>query len=307
MVAPALAIVNPVAARGGGAALWRRLEPAARALLPGLTVRLTEGPGNAEAIAREWALGPHSGPLLVAGGDGTAHEAVNGLLGGEATPPLAIIPAGTGNDFARNTGIPLNAEEALRRIGGGAPRRVDVVRLTFGEPGGATRSVFALNSVSVGVSPRANLIAHRIRGVIPGRLCYPLAGVAALISTRMGSYTVTADGRAIHEGAALNITVANCATFGGGMRISPSSRPDDGMLEQVVIGRLGLFRALLALSRLYGGGHVGMRGVAVTPLTGSVRISRSDGPLLIEADGQNFTAAGELTVAVFPGGLSLLN
>lgn len=307
MVAPALAIVNPVAARGSGAALWRRLEPAARALLPGLTVRLTEGPGNAEEIAREWALRPRAGPLLVAGGDGTAHEAVNGLLGLGVTPPLAIIPAGTGNDFARNTGIPLNAEEALARIGGGALRRVDVVRLEFREPGGASRTVFALNSVSVGVGPRANLIAHRIRGAIPGHLCYPLAGVAALISNRMGRYTVTADGRAIHQGAALNITVANCATFGGGMRISPGSRPDDGVLEQVVIGRLGLFRALLALSRLYGGTHVGMRGVTVTPLTGSVRIARSDGPLLIEADGQSFTAVGELAVEVLPDGLGLLN
>src|ERR1043166_9603227 len=102
------------------------------------------------------------------------------------------------------------------------------------------------------------------------------------------------------------LTIANCACFGGGLRISSASSPDDGVLEQVVIGRLGLVRALLALGRLSAGTHVGMRGVSVTPVREALLIENGVGRMLVEADGQEFMAAGALTVEILPGALELL-
>ncbi len=302
MVPPPLVLVNPVAAGGRAPALWRRLEPRIRKLWPGLTLRETTAPGDAERVAREVP----AELLLVFGGDGTLHEAVNGLLDGGSARPLAVIPAGTGNDFARNTGLPLDPEAVVDRLARAVPRRVDLGRVRFRESG-VVRTRLFLNSASTGVSARANRFAWRMRKLLPGRIRYPVAGAVALLAEGRGLFRVDLGSERIFEGEALNLTVANCASFGGGLRISPASSPEDGVLDLVVIGKLGSLRALLALSRLRSGGHVGMSGVSTRPAPGGVRIVRDDGKgMLLEADGHDFVADGEVTVDVLPAGLTLL-
>jgi diacylglycerol kinase (ATP) len=309
---PVLALVNPVSGGGRGAGVWLRVGPSLREVFPRLDLEVTEGSGLAETLAARWARREPDGLLLVVGGDGTVHEAVNGLLaGGSAGVVLAVVPAGTGNDFARSTGVPLDpaaaAERHVRQVRAGiAVRRMDVGRLTFRDRGGAARTRHFLNSVSVGVSPRANRIAQAMRGVVPGRLRYPLGGVAAVLSGGAVRYRVTQGGEVRFEGEALNLTIANGPTFGGGLRISPGSSLTDGVLEQVIIGRLGVARALTALGRLYGGTHVGMRGVSVTPVREALTIEVATGAMLAEADGQEFELDGPLTVEPVPGGLTLL-
>ena len=312
--APALALVNPVAGGGRGAGVWLRLGPSLQEAFPGLDLEVTEGPGLAETLAARWARREPDGLLLVVGGDGTVHEAVNGLLGdGAAAGPLGIVPSGTGNDFARSAGVPLDPAAAVERLArwlrsgpARAVRRIDLGRLTFRNRSGAATTRLFLNSVSVGVSPRANRIAQAMRGVVPGRLRYPLGGVTAVLSGGAGRYRVTSGGAVRFEGEALNLTIANGPTFGGGLRISPASSLTDGVLEQVIIGRLGAARALLALGRLYGGTHVGMRGVSVTPVREALTIESAAGAMLAEADGQEFEIEGPLTVEPVPGALSLL-
>jgi diacylglycerol kinase (ATP) len=304
---PALAIVNPVASGGGSAALWRRLEASVQRRFPDLTIQSTRGPGDGEVLAREWAGRRPGGMVLVIGGDGTIHEVVNGLVATGQEPRLAVIPSGTGNDFARNTAIPLDPDAAVARLGEHSARRVDLGRIRFCRTSGAEETRVFLNSVSIGVSPRANRIAHTLRRALPGKLCYALGGIAALVSEGRRRFRVSSGDSVTWDGEALNLTVANCASFGGGMRISPGSCPTDGILEQVVIGRLGRLRALLALSRLYAGTHVSMRGVSVTPVRVAARIRAGEGPLLIEADGHEFFSDGELIVEPLPGALTLFN
>ncbi len=231
---------------------------------------------------------------------------VNGLLGGGGPARLGIIPAGTGNDVARNTGISADPDAAVERLCRGQPTPVDAARLRFHTPAGLARSRFFINSTSVGVSPRANHIAGRIRRILPGRICYALGGVLALIAEGAGDYTASCAAGILHHGRALNITIANGASFGGGMRISPASIVSDGALDQVVIGAIGRVRALLALSRLYAGTHVHMRGISITPVRETVHLRRADGAMLIEADGEEFAAGNELWVDVLPGAVQLL-
>ncbi|HEU5218639.1 MAG TPA: YegS/Rv2252/BmrU family lipid kinase [Gemmatimonadales bacterium] len=302
----ALAVSNPVAAGGAAARAWSRLVPQVDRRFPSLAVRVTTAPGDAERWALEWAAAHPGRPVIAVGGDGTVHEVLNGLLRGHPSASLGIIPAGTGNDVARNTGVPINPEGALERIFRNRPTAVDAARVRFQGTGAEPRTRLLLNSISVGVSPRANHIAGRIRRALPGRFRYAISGILALAAEGAGEYTVTAGGRTLYHGRALNLTLANGASFGGGMRISPGSTVSDGMLDLVVIGAIGRIRALIALSRLYAGTHVQMGGVSVTAVGETVQIRRADGPMLIEADGEEFEARAELSVEILRGAVQLL-
>ncbi|HEV8599154.1 MAG TPA: diacylglycerol kinase family protein [Gemmatimonadales bacterium] len=304
--AGALAVVNPFAAGGRAARLWRQLESAVRAGFPELGVRFTTAPGEAEAIAHDWGLRNARGVLLVAGGDGTLHEAVNGLFRSESRAQLGVIPVGSGNDFARNAGIPLDPREALRALQGSPPRSVDLGHLAFQADSGPAARVF-LNSVSLGVSVHANRLAQSLPRRGAARLRYGLAGLAAVLWSKPSRYLVTCGDRVLLEGLALNLTVANGAYFGGGMRISPDSSPADGTLELVVLGPLSRLRALQALSQLRAGTHLALREVSVTRLREPLRIASTGPTLRAEADGEEIEVAGGLTIRVLPAALALLN
>jgi diacylglycerol kinase (ATP) len=301
-----LVIVNPVAGRGAALETWRRVETPLAGLFPEHAVRITTARGDAERWAAEWGQQRTGGTVIAVGGDGTVHDVVNGLLHRGVPARLGVIPSGTGNDFARNTGVPTPVAAALERLQQGRPIPVDAGRIRFEGPNGSPGTRVFVNSVSLGVSPRANRIAGSIRRVLPGRICYAVGGVLALLAERAGRYTIASGDRTLFSGRALNITLANGASFGGGMRISPASSPSDGVLDQVVIGNIGRVSALVALSRLYTGTHVGMRGIAVGPIPAEVQIARADGPMLVETDGEDVEAVGVVSIAVLPGAIHLL-
>jgi diacylglycerol kinase (ATP) len=164
--------------------------------------------------------------------------------------------------------------------------------------------VFA-NAASLGLVPVANRIAHRIRRTLPGKLCYRLGGLAAVLGGSAEHYLVRSEGAAIHDGPALSLTFANGETFGAGLRIAPGVSASDGTLDLVAIGALGLPRTLLALARAERGRHAGMRGVTITPLRGSATVEGPPGEFLLEADGQEYPARGVVTVDLLPGALTL--
>lgn len=292
----ALAIINPVAGKGAASRSWDRVEVELRGHYADLMVRITERRGDAEGFAREWGTSCGEFPVFACGGDGTVHEVVNGLLEGRDRAVLGIVPLGTGNDFAGTTSA------ALARLGGPA-RRFDAGRIRFAD--GSTR-VF-LNSASVGVVPHANQLAGRLKKVIPGKAPYSLGGAGALLGASSGDYVVRSGGKTLHEGAALNVTLANGARFGGGLRISPGSRADDGSLDVVIIGNIGKLKALVALSRLGKGGHIGMPGIVTEPVAGPVEIARRDGEMLVECDGEEYRAGREISVEALPGAIELVN
>jgi diacylglycerol kinase (ATP) len=293
-----------VAARG--AEIRRRVETPLANLFPGLTIRSSQARGDAERWAGEWARAHPDGTVIAVGGDGTVHEVVNGLLGAGETARLGVIPAGTGNDFARNTGVPTAAAAALERLARDRPVPVDAGRIRYVGGGGIPGTRVFVNSASLGVSARANRIAGRIRRVVPGRICYPISGVLGLFGERPGHYTIRSGDRTLFSGRALNVTLANGASFGGGMRISPGSSASDGVLDQVVIEDIGRMAALMALARLYAGTHVRMRGISVTPISEEVQITRADGPMLVETDGEDFETAGALSIEPMRGVIHLL-
>ncbi len=243
---------------------------------------------------------------MVVGGDGSLHEAVNGIL--NAGPPvrLGIVPAGTGNDMARNLGIPLDPLAAAREIHAGAIRRVDAGQCVFQDPAATQHRRWFVNSVSLGASARANRLARGVGRVFRGTSRYPVAGALAVAMGGRAGYAIRCGGRTLFEGRALNVTVANGPGFGGGLLISPESDPQDGQFELVIIGNLSRLRSLEALARLRRGARI--EQIQVHHLAGphpriEIRTDESSAPL--ETDGENFLLAGTLVVELFPGRLGL--
>jgi YegS/Rv2252/BmrU family lipid kinase len=296
-----LVLVNPVSSGGRGARVWSHIEPTMRNGHPRLQVHLTRGPDDAERVAGEWAAG--GGTLLfVVGGDGTLHEAVNGLAGAGRLDAvrLAVIPAGTGNDFARSTGM---------RTGGlpwldGGELRVDLGRLRFETPDGRARTRVFLNSASIGMSVRGNALAHRLRRRLPSAACYVLGGIGALLLERRARRPVVrlrVDGRLVYEGKALNLTAANGETFGSGLPIAPGASVRDGVLDHVVVGDVGSWGAMRAFLKLMRGTHLELASVRHTG--GRTAEIEVDGTIALEADGYMLEGNGPIAIEILPAAL----
>lgn len=282
-------LVNPAAGRGRAA----RLLPRIARRLAGLRLRfephISEGPGHLAEIARD--LGADGGPLVVCGGDGSVNEVLNGIDGSGAT--IGLIPCGSGNDLARNLGIPRDPEAACTVLAAGRVRTLDAV-----DAGGRRY----LGVGGAGFDAEVNRRANAARSSRLTRMVYAVEVLSTLASYRARSYRVVADGRT-WEGRAMFVAVANAPCYGGGMRISPGSVMDDGRLEVCIVEAMGRLGLLGNFPRVFAGRHVGHPRFRVLPAA-RVRIE-SDRPGDFYADGEP-QGSLPLEVALLPRAVRVL-
>lgn len=187
--------------------------------------------------------------LIAVGGDGTLHLALQGAVGTDAV--LGLVPAGTGNDYARAFGLfGLSVEEAAARALGPA-RPVDVVR--------TDHQRWVAFNVTGGFTVDVNERADRMR-FPKGPSRYTVATLLTMPGLRYRELAVTVDGERSEYRSAL-FAVANTPTFGGGMAICPDADPDDGLLDVCVVGPASRSTMLRLLPKVFEGGHVGNRHV----------------------------------------------
>ena len=258
-------ILNPNA--GGGSALGR-VEALGRALskcdLPHEIV-LSRSRGHAVELARA-AVGDAVDVIAVAGGDGTLNEVVQAYLGPDGTPSpgpdLAIVPCGTGTDFAKTLGLGGAIEEAIGRLRHGARRPVDLGVVRFSQAGRDEHRAF-VNVSSFGIGGAVDRLADRGPKWIGGRAGFLVATARAMVAYRNVSLRVRIDGAPFFEGPAFNVAVANGRYFGGGMMIAPHADPSDGRLEVVAIGDLKPSEVMGLLPKIYRGAHLAEAGIKV--------------------------------------------
>jgi diacylglycerol kinase (ATP) len=304
-VAETLAIVNPKSSRGRTAQRWAAVEGHARQLLGELDVRFTEGPGDAEDLARE---GVRAGArrVIVAGGDGTAGDVVTGLLAaglGERAA-IGLLPLGTASDFARSLRLPRDPARALARIAHGAVRRVDAGHLLRAGADGRESVRYFLNVASAGLSGRVDRLIQAEPSRLGARGAFLLATLRALRDWRDVPCRVELDGKLLHDGAVVLVAAANGSTFGGGMRIAPHAGIDDGRLDVVLIRALSRPRLLANLPRIYFGAHVGHPAILYRQGV-RLRLETREGEIDLDVDGEPF-AARRIEVDLWPGVLQIL-
>ena len=240
--------------RSGGGRAGRMLPKVARRLreqVPTAELHIISSNSwtEAEKLTRAAALEARPGDaLLVMGGDGMAHLGLNAAAGTEAT--LGLIPAGTGNDFARGVGVPRTVDEAVGVIVAGRTRTVDLAHIsndTF-----PRRYVGAV--VSTGYDARVNRSTNHIRLRL-GALSYGYIAMRELASFSPLHYDMIIDGVRRRQEAML-VAVSNTGVFGGGMRIAPEADPADGLLDVTVVGPVSRTTLLRLLPSMYSGAFI---------------------------------------------------
>ena len=270
----AIFLVNPASANGSTGKRWPKLRERARELGLDGDVLLSERPGHLIELARE-AARTHE-LLVVVGGDGTLNEVVNGVAGSNAE--LAILPAGTGQDFGRTYGIPTRFDDAVRVALQGRPETIDLGRATY--TGGER---YFANVGSVGMSGAVAKRANSMSKAFGGRATFYYALVREFVKWENSEVTVTFDGGE-RQGRMHDVIVANGQWHGGGMRLAPAAKFDDGLFDVVLIGDVSKFDFVTTSPKLYKGGHVHHPRIAVVRTTAlTVESAR---PLPIELEGE---------------------
>lgn len=239
-------IANPAAGGGRGAGILADVVRAT-AGRKNVVVRVTRGPGDETTLAQR-AIAKGASAIIAVGGDGTWSKVAAALLQSERRPPLALIAAGTGNDFAKTVGAPArDIARTLAMLDAGETRRVDV---------GTVEGRFFLVCCGFGFDTAVLERMRSVRG-LRGSARYFYAALRELRSyTGFGVSIAGAGsgpaGRDAPERLLL-LVIANARHYGGAFRIAPNARLTDAMLDAVALSPLGtLARARLLLSATRG-------------------------------------------------------
>jgi len=221
--------------------------------------------------------------LVVVGGDGSVNEVVNGVADAENVE-IAVIPRGTGWDFARSLGIPRDLDAAVAVALSGEVREIDLGLVSYKTWAGteAARAHFA-NVGSAGISGAIAKRANETSKALGGKISYYWATLAAFARWQTGEMRVSVDDE-VRDGKMIDVMVANGRYLGGGMMMLPEAEPDDGLFDVLLIGDVTKRDLLFTLPKSYRGKHLPHPRLEV--LRGRVVTVDADEPLPIEIDGE---------------------
>jgi len=271
---PPIFLVNPASGNGATGKRWPELKRRAEEFgLRGDEV-LSEFPGHLAQAAAE----AQESLLVVVGGDGTVNEVVNAVAGSDTE--IAVLPSGTGQDLARSQGIPSDLDEAVRVALEGETRTIDVGRVELAD--GTSRYFANVGSagMSGAVARRANAMSKRLGG----KATFFYALTRECLAWRNTRVTVElADGDR-REGGMHDVIVANGRWHGGGMKLAPDARQDDGLFDVVLIGDVNKLDFLTTAPKLYSGKYLAHPKVELLR-SGALAIDAAE-PLPLEVDGE---------------------
>lgn len=205
------------------------------------------------------AIGRGFRKLIIAGGDGSLNEAVNGIFQQNFCPPeevtVGMIPVGTGNDWIKTFGIPNNYEGAIQVIGVGQTMRQDIgcIRFTLN---GTERIDYFANMAGFGfdamVAEKTNHLKNKGRS---GMSLYLQALGSSFLNYRIAKTQVVIDGKEV-EDLIFSVSIGIGKFNGGGMMQAPGAIPDNGLFEVTIIKKIGIWGILRNLAGLYSGEYV---------------------------------------------------
>jgi len=233
-------IYNPTAGRGQGAVL---VEQAKMHLGDAFEWVPTLRAGHATELAKAYA--GKVATIVACGGDGTIGDVARGIYGTDTN--LGVLPVGTGNDFARNLGIPLDVEQACLAIMGGTIRFVDV--------GTINGSIF-INNAGIGFDSHVMKTMNSGIRFLRGQPAFILAILKSILVYKPFRLTLTTEDVDIDVPKALLVSVLNGQVYGAGLPAAPGAEVDDGRMDVLVVENVPPIQRLGLLMLLQKGHHV---------------------------------------------------
>ena len=253
---------------------------------------LLEARANAEA-----AIGANSiDALVVVGGDGIAHLGTN-LCAGKNIP-MAIIPAGTGNDAAAMLGMPLtNTAESVRLVLAGlsSPKKIDAIKVSHGG-----KVTWALGSASAGFDALAAARANAISWP-KGPMRYYVAMLLELAKFKPIKYQSVVDGNP-RDFEAMLCVVSNTGIYGGGMLVVPGASVTDAKLDVLLVKKMSRLKFVTIFPRVYKGTHITDKDVEIFKAS---KISITASGMPIYSDGE-YVGQAPFEAEVVPGALTII-
>lgn len=269
---PVLLITNAEAGSSDDATLERALAVLRAAT--DVEVARTSNPGELDGVLHRRG----GRRIVVAGGDGSIHAVVAALHRRNelAATTVALVPTGTGNDYARGLGIPLEPEDAARLAVEGPVRALDLIVNCVGE--------VVVNAVHVGIGAEAGRAASRWKKVL-GKIGYPIGAVIAGFKTGGLRLHVEADGAVVADFSRpiIQVAISNGSHVGGGTELAPDATPEDGKADLLISFATSPWAKLGYLLHLSRGEHQ-ERNDVLTRRAAEIKITGQD--FYCNADGE---------------------
>jgi YegS/Rv2252/BmrU family lipid kinase len=280
-------ILNPIADMGRAWKTANDLRPIAQEFSGELSWSGTVYPTHAIELAKQAAEEGYD--LVVAmGGDGTVHEVMNGLMQvpAEKRPVLAVVPIGSGNDFAYSIGITKKSAQALAHaLKAENIQPVDIGLLTD-EHG---RKEYVDNTLGIGFDAVVTIRSHKLP-IVKGFLMYLTAVIQTIILNHHPMQMKVETDAETWEDKVIMLTLCNGPREGGGFMLSPDSKNNDGSMEYVAVTKVSRATMFRLVPEFMSGTH--MRFKQIRMGTFKKLTLTSDLPLYIHADGEIFTNFG---------------
>ncbi len=265
---------------------WASHADAIRTHFGPFECEFTKEPGHGMELAEEQARKGRE--LIVAvGGDGTVSEVANGILKATSGTALGLLPGGSGGDFRRTLKIPAGFVEATKHLRNAQDHLMDAGKLAYVDHQGNERTRFFVNTASFGMSGAVASRANRSGKLLGGTLTYATATMRTMMNFETPEISLQVDDQTPKRIKIIIVCVANGPSFGGGMRIAPDAKLNDGLFDVVIAGDMHAMELLLKSYRLYSGTHLSMEKMALIQgrTIRALPVRQTDN-ILLEVDGE---------------------
>jgi YegS/Rv2252/BmrU family lipid kinase len=243
--------------------------------------------------------------VIAAGGDGTVHEIVNGLMQipQEQRPCLGVVPLGSGNDFAHAVGVLESAHDAMKQVFSGEPRSIDIGVIEDNRG----RKEYIDNTIGIGFDATVTIRSHKLP-VVRGFLMYLTAVLQTIILNHDAANLQIKTDNETWDEETLMFVICNGAREGGGFMVAPDAVPDDGIFHYAAINKVSRLMMFRLVPEVMKGTHGRFEQVRMGQLK-QLEL-KSDRPLFIHIDGEIFSGFGtdvkDIKLEVLPGALEVI-
>lgn len=308
----AFAVVNPHSAGGRTQREWPEIERALRGVYPQMSVAFSTRRGETTILVRN-ALAEGFQEIISIGGDGTINEAMNGFFdeNGPSAPDavFTFVTSGTGGDFRKSFGIAPGYLAAIARLKDAKPCAIDVGRVACLSTSGEPVIRYFINIASFGLSGAVvdSVNRAKIAKLFGGQFAFAFHSALDMLTYRDRAVRLRVDNSYDEIDTISTVAIANGQYFGGGMRVAPHAKPDDGQFDVIIMGGGTKSQAIADMKLIYTGEHLsrpGVRSLRGLKVTAAPVAETKGRAVLIEVDGEN-TGKLPATFEILPRALNV--